>query len=83
MPIILFFLFSGYMKPMFLAFLTFLLYNHTYFEYTQSYKKEDKKLKEFIFENYYRRIGFTEENIFYSTKHKKIETTKKIFAKDY
>ena len=46
-------------------------------------KKTIKKLKDFIFENYYRRIGFTEENIFYSTKHKKIETTKKIFAKDY
>ena len=46
-------------------------------------KKTIKKLKDFIFENYYRRIGFTEENIFYSTKHKKIEATKKIFAKDY
>ena len=46
-------------------------------------KKTIKKLKDFIFENYYRRIGFTEENIFHSTKHKKIETTKKIFAKDY
>ena len=72
------------MKPIFLAFLIFLLYNDTYFEYTQSYEKEDnlkKKLKDFIFENYY--IRFTEEKIFYSTKHKKNETTKKIFAKEY
>ena len=46
-------------------------------------KKTIKKLKDFIFENYYRRIGFTEENIFYSTKRKKMKQRKKIFAKEY
>ena len=30
-----------------------------------------KKIKEFIFENYYRRTGFTKENICYSVKHQK------------
>ena len=30
-----------------------------------------KELEEFIFENYYRRIGFTNENIYYSMKHQK------------
>ena len=43
-----------------------------YFEYTQHYKKLTvKELKEFIFENYYRRIGFAKENFCYSMKHQK------------
>ena len=29
--------------------------------------------KDFIFENCYRRIGFTKENIYYSIKHRKKE----------
>ena len=28
-----------------------------------------KELKDFIFENYYRRIGFTKENSYYSVKY--------------
>ena len=34
-------------------------------------KKTVKELKEFIFENYYRGIGFTGENSYYSMKHQK------------
>ena len=30
-----------------------------------------QELKDFIFENYYRRIGFTVQNIYYSIKHQK------------
>ena len=31
----------------------------------------EKELKKFIFENYYRQIGFTKENSCYSTKNQK------------
>ena len=34
-------------------------------------KKIIKELKDFIFENYYRQIGFTKENSYYSMKHRK------------
>ena len=41
----------------------YLRYNDVYFEYSQRYKKMTvKQLKEFIFENYNRGIGFTKEN---------------------
>ena len=30
-----------------------------------------KKLKDFIFENYYRQTGFTKENNYYLMKHQK------------
>ena len=39
-----------------------------------------KELRDFIFENYYRRIGFTKENSYYSMKHQKI--LKKRFVKN-
>ena len=32
-----------------------------------------KEMKDFIFENYYRRIGFPKENTYYSIKQKKKE----------
>ena len=38
------------------------------------------ELRDFIFENYYRRIGFTKENSYYSIKHQKIK--KKRFVKN-
>ena len=30
-----------------------------------------KELRDFIFKNYYRKIGFTKENSYYSMKHQK------------
>ena len=32
---------------------------------------EFNELKDFFFENYYRRIGFSKENSYYSMKHQK------------
>ena len=50
----------------------FVLYTDVYFEYTQRYKKMTiKELKDFIFENYYRQIGFTKENSYYLVKYQK------------
>ena len=64
------------------TFLLFLLYNDVYFEYTQrmfQYKKMAvKELQDFLFENYYRRIGFTKENNYYSVKHLKKKILKKL-----
>ena len=34
-------------------------------------KMTAKELKDFIFENYYQRMGFAEENSYYSMKHQK------------
>ena len=34
-------------------------------------KVKIKELKDFIYENYYRKTGFPEENIHYSRKHQK------------
>ena len=30
-----------------------------------------KQIRDFIFENYYKRIGFSKENAYYSMKHQK------------
>ena len=50
----------------------FLIYNDAYFEYSQHYKKRTvRELKYFLFENYYRQIGFTKEKCDYSMKHLK------------
>ena len=42
-----------------------------HFEYTQRYKKTRKELKEYILENYNKRIGFTKKNSNCSMKHQK------------
>ena len=34
-------------------------------------KKAVNEIRYFIFENYYKRIGFSKENNYYSMKHKK------------
>ena len=39
--------------------------------YYQSYKKDVSKIRNFIFENYYKRIGFSKENSYNSIKHLK------------
>ena len=41
-------------------------------EHFQRYKnKTMKELKYFVFQNYYRQIGFTKENSYYPMKHQK------------
>ena len=49
-----------------------LTYKNAYSKCCQRYKKMAiKELKDFIHENYYRRIRFPKENSYYSMKHKK------------
>ena len=56
----------------FLAFRLFLIHNNVYPKYCQYYKKMTiKELKDFIYENIYRQIGFPKENSYYSMKHQK------------
>ena len=53
----------------------FLIYNKVYCKYCQRYKE----LKDFIFENFYTRLGFARENSYYSMKHQK-KTDLHLFA---
>ena len=38
-------------------------------------KMSVNELRDFIFENYYRQIGFSKENSYYSLKHQKKRST--------
>ena len=45
---------------------------NVYFKYTQRYKKMiAEELKNFVFENLYKRIRFAKENNYYTMKHQK------------
>ena len=56
-----------YIRPIFFCFFVFITYKDAYSEYSSALTI--KELKDFIFKNYYRRIGFTKENNYYSMKH--------------
>ena len=50
----------------------FLIYNNIYPKYLQNYKKYVcQEIRDFIYKNYYKRIGFSKENIYYLMKHLK------------
>ena len=57
--------------------LCFPLYNNVYPKYCQSYEKDVNEIKDFIFANYYKRIGFSKENSYYSMKRLKKKKKKK------
>ena len=61
----------------FVHFLCFPIYNNVYPKHYQSCKKMSANdIREFIFENYYKRIGFSKEGSYYSMKRLK----RKIFC---
>ena len=50
-------------------FLYFSIYNNVYPKYYQNYKKMSvNEIRDFFFENYYKRSGFSKENSYYSLK---------------
>ena len=57
-----------------LLILCFPIYYNVYAKHCQSYKKMSvNEIEDFIFENYYKRIGFSNENSYYSMKSLKKE----------
>ena len=48
------------------------VYNNVYPKYCQSLKKMSaNEIRDFVFENYYKQIGFSKENSYYSVKRLK------------
>ena len=61
-----------HLHKIFFYFFCFPIYNNLYPKYCQSYKKIPfNEIRDFTFENYYKRIGFSKENSYYSMKHLK------------
>ena len=52
-------------------FFCFPIYDNIYPKYFQGYKKNASDITYFIFENYYKSIGFSKENNYYSVKRLK------------